>query len=234
MLINLKLVNLRAVRDQAAALVQVLDQRGTDRLLVEVHAADRAATLNQRKNLAVRLGMQRASLTGLRRLGQESLVGLNRLAFAANRAKRAVFHRFADAMRHEPRRLVGHAKGAADLMAADAFLGRAQQERRQPPFGERNLGALKYRADRDRELALAAIAVQQARTVGFLLASYAHNMVGAAAMHANRTCGPADSLKGLACCGFVGEDRGIEGGGHGRNPLTRPQFSTFTSLLSSI
>ena len=59
---------------------------------------------------------------------QVSFVGFDRLAFAANGAQRTILHGLADAMRHEPRGLVGHAQRAMDLVRADAFLGRAQQE----------------------------------------------------------------------------------------------------------
>jgi hypothetical protein len=44
------------------------------------------------------------------------LVSLDGLALAAERAKRAVAHRLADTMRHEPRRFVSNAKRPMKLM----------------------------------------------------------------------------------------------------------------------
>ena len=51
-------------------------------------------------------------------------VGFDDLAFAAERAGRGnvVFHRFADAVKHEPSGFVGDAKRAVKLMAREPFL----------------------------------------------------------------------------------------------------------------
>src|ERR1035441_7560092 len=107
----------------------MLNQRAAYVAVIKIHRAQIPATLYEAKNLAIWLGMLRFSLAGLRRLRQVGFVGLDRLAFATNRTKGAVFHGLANAVRHEPRRLVGHAKRAADLMRADAFLAGAQQKR---------------------------------------------------------------------------------------------------------
>ncbi len=52
-------------------------------------------------------------------LSEIGFVGFNNFAFAAKRAGVHVFHRFTDAMRHEPCGLVGDAERAVQLMAAD-------------------------------------------------------------------------------------------------------------------
>src|SRR5258708_28781433 len=55
-------------------------------------------------------------------------------------------------------KFVGRAKRAVELVAAHALLGGAEQERRQPPLAERDLGTLEDGSDRDGELALAGVA----------------------------------------------------------------------------
>src|SRR5690606_9716487 len=98
-------------------------------------------------------------------LAVESLVSLNDLAAAAKRAGLLRGHGGTDAVRHEPRGFVAHAKHALKLLAAHAFLGRAEKVDRVDPLVEGNLGVLKNRPDRDRELSTAIPAEQKARTV---------------------------------------------------------------------
>src|ERR1700730_4628668 len=83
----LKLVVLRAVRQQAAGIMKHLRrQELAHRLAVKVDRTQIAATFHKAQNLTIRLRVQRSRLAGLRRLGEESLVSLNRLAGAAQRA----------------------------------------------------------------------------------------------------------------------------------------------------
>src|ERR1035441_7030564 len=72
-LFRLALVDGRTISNQTAAVVEVLDQMIADVLVVEVHAADIAATLDQRENDFSALGVQGAVTAGLGRAGQESL-----------------------------------------------------------------------------------------------------------------------------------------------------------------
>ena len=73
-------------------------------------------------------------------------------------------------MRHEPSGLVGDAEHTVQLVRGHALLGRAEKVSGKPPLGQRNLGALEHGADRNRELALAVVAIVQARTVRLLTA----------------------------------------------------------------
>src|ERR1700733_13857767 len=120
MVLNLKLVDLRAVRDQPAALIQGLNQRGSDVLVVQIHGAQISATLHKTEVLAIWLRVKRASLAGLRRLGQVGLIGFNRRALAADLAGSRRGHCLTDAVSHEPRRLVSHSQQTMKLVAADA------------------------------------------------------------------------------------------------------------------
>src|SRR5690242_9921025 len=87
------------------------------------------------------------------------LVRLHDVAFPADRTGVRIAHRFADTMRHEPCRLVSHAKGSAKLVRSHALLRCCQQVGRQNPLTERDMAALENRAGRDRELPTAASAM---------------------------------------------------------------------------
>jgi len=160
------------------------------------------------------------------------LVGFNDLAASAHRFIGAGFHRLADAVRHEPSRLVRDADGAVQLMGAHALLGGAKQVRRQHPLMERNLGILKDRADRNGELATAVATEVKARAVR--LAVQGAIALGAATVRAYRAVRPADVLKVLAG-GFVVVE---SGGGKGRishdcSPVMA-ELSPYYLRLSSI
>src|SRR4051794_14390632 len=81
----------------------------------------------------------------------ERLVGLNGLALATQRRERAIGHCRADAVRHEPRRLVGHAEHAVELVRAETLLGARQQTDGLHPLVQLDVAALKESADRYRE-----------------------------------------------------------------------------------
>src|SRR5689334_5413130 len=100
-------------------------------------------------------------------------------------------------------------------MRADALLARIEKMAGSPPLAQRDFAALEHGADRHRELALAAVAIEQAGTV--LRAFDArHVLSGAAAVRAHRTVGPAHRLKGFASFVLVGEDGRLEIGRHGK------------------
>jgi len=61
-------------------------------------------------------------------------------------------HGKAVAVTQEPGRLVSHSEQPVKLIGAEGFLGRAQQEQRHEPFGNRDMRALQDRSDRHAEL----------------------------------------------------------------------------------
>jgi hypothetical protein len=68
-------------------------------------------------------------------------------------------HRQPDTVEHEPRGLLGHSKGAVQLVATDPVLGVDQQPDRGEPLVQPNGGVLEDRAQLDGELLLAALAL---------------------------------------------------------------------------
>src|SRR4051812_16591359 len=90
-------------------------------------------------------------------------------------------------------------------MRADAFLARIEKVAGHPPLAEGNLAALEYGADRDGELALAAVAVEQTGTPRLAL-QQRHVIVGRSAVRANGTIGPTHRFKRFACRDLVCED----------------------------
>lgn len=130
---------------------------------------------------------------------------LHRGAVPAKLAGIRRFHAFADAVRHEPGRLVGHAKHTLKLFAADTFLARAHQVSGIQPFVQRDMAALIDRANHYREVFAAIVALMKAGAMAFTLK--ARDVLGRAAVWANRAIGPADRLKVFAGFGFIGEDR---------------------------
>jgi hypothetical protein len=89
------------------------------------------------------------------------LVGFDGLAFSAKRARggNIVFHGLADAVRKEPRGLVGDAKHAVQLKRADALLGGGKQVSRIEPLVQGNVRSLEHGADRHRERLAALVAL---------------------------------------------------------------------------
>ena len=82
-------------------------------------------------------------------------VGLVNLHDAAQRHRRVLFHRCADAVREIPRRLVGHVQRALKLAGAHPLLGLAHEVDRHEPLGQRQMRVLKDRPDRHGELVAA-------------------------------------------------------------------------------
>src|SRR5262245_49848259 len=67
-------------------------------------------------------------------VADESLVDLYSRASATERHKATLAHRFSKAVRHEPSRVVLHAKDAMDVMAADPLLAGRQEVRDLEPL----------------------------------------------------------------------------------------------------
>src|SRR5204863_8682508 len=93
-------------------------------------------------------------------------VRFNRAAASVKHAAR-MRHRFAQTMRHEPRRLVSHSEHTFDLLARNSFLAARHERGSEHPFIKRDLRALENRAYGYGELIAAMSAVIQARAMGF-------------------------------------------------------------------
>ena len=74
----------------------------------------------------------------------DGFVGFNGPAGAAKRSRVGLGHGLADAMAHEPRRLVGHSKRATDLVGADALLAGGHEVGGPQPLIQRHLGAFEH------------------------------------------------------------------------------------------
>lgn len=194
--------------------LRVLKLLSDDRLKrLAVHGRDMerahaAVTLYQREHAlfahAATALMQ--ALAGVLVLFLAAYVGRIRLNRAAARAEQAggVLHGFADTVRHEPRRLIRHTEHALQLLGANALLAGRHELHGLKPYVQRDLGALEDGPDRDRKLAAAVLALEQARTVGLALKAVVIRAYHAA-MRAYRTVRPADILKPLAGLGCVFE-----------------------------
>ncbi len=157
----------------------------------------------------------------LRLAADVAFIGFNDLILSAERAfarLEATAHRFANAMRHEPRRAVrAEAKIAEKLMRAHALLAGAKQMRGEQPLVHGDMRALEDRSHSGRELLATLMATVKAMARGF-----GNNRVGGvhnSAMRANRTIRPADDFKVLPSGGFVVEDRVGKIDGHLRAPM---------------
>jgi hypothetical protein len=191
-----------------------------------VERADFAAAFNKRKRCHL---VSIASLRFLAALlADEGFVDLNNAASAAQGRKAVRAHGFAQAVRHEPSRLIGDFQNAVKLMAADALLGTAQKVRRLKPLVQRDMRGLENRADANRELLPASAAFLQPvtdNTFGVLLARLGANalenvdLICVAAMRANRAVRPKQSLKTRKRCFFIVKVRLVENR-HRRIPLT--------------
>jgi len=128
----------------------LMHMAGHDRLEVipanigNVHGADVAATFHKGNNL-IHGGHCAAVLAALLAWLRAvvSFIPFNDLAGATHLAGRRGGHGFADTVRHEPSRLVSHAKHAFQLFGTYALLGSAHQVGCIDPFVKRDLGALK-------------------------------------------------------------------------------------------
>ena len=147
------------------------------------------------------------------------LVNFNDLARAAELAGRRCLHRLTDAVAHEPGRLVGHAKNALKLLAADALFGRANQVRGVNPLMKGNLGILENGAYGHAELCTAVATEQEAGAVA--LALKAAVALYAATVRTYRAFRPAGFLKVFTGGGFAVESGfGMGGWGLGFHGLS--------------
>jgi len=94
--------------------------------------------------------------------GKATDVGLVNLNVALKPVKGFGLHRQADTVEHEPRSLLGHAKGAAQLVAADSVLGIDQEPDRREPLLQADGRVLEDCPKLDAELLLAALALPDA------------------------------------------------------------------------
>ena len=171
---------------------------------VNVEGADPATSLDQREHtlfvnpadgLAVALG----AVAVLFLPSNVGRVSLDRAA-ASREHTVGAFHGLADAMRHEPSGLVGHAKGALKLLAADAFLAGTHKVHGLQPDMQLNLAALKHGANRYRELLAAVLALVKAGAVRLAFKLVMVLGLGPA-VRADRATGPTDSFQPLAGLG---------------------------------
>ena len=209
------LVDASLIRHQTSLSSDLAAHDRAESLVVHVGKVIRAllaVALHQRDNL--HLVVEAASAgTMLARVAPIRLVNLDRRTVAAELAGRLDVHCFADAMRHEPRSLVGHAQHALKLLGANALLGSAHQVRGIDPLVKGDLRALKHGADSHGELFAAVTTEQKAGTVA--RAIQAAVAIRAAAVRAYRAIGPADRFKMLARRVVVVESRfGVDCGFH--------------------
>src|SRR5436190_11425418 len=124
---------------------------------LDVEGAGNAAALDQRQHHALVF----AATVGRHAIAAAliGLVDLDRLTLAAHRLAAVSLHRLAQAVAHEPGALVGDAQHAAHLVGAHALLGGAQDEGRLQPLVQGDVAALENRADHDRELLAASLAL---------------------------------------------------------------------------
>lgn len=136
----------------------------------------------------------------------DSLTLLTRIIMASSIS--SIRAHAADAVPHEPCRLVRDLERAVELMGADALLAAAHQEEGQKPLVERNVALLEHSANRDSELAAAVIAEVQPLAVAFLGALDFGDVLGrCGAVGADRTERPTQLLKVGARRVLVIEDR---------------------------
>src|ERR1017187_2140375 len=194
-LISLTHVDGRAIGNEAAAVVKMLDQMVTNVLVLQVHRPNIAATLYQGQHDFAAFGVQGAVVAGLRRAGQKGFIGLNRHVRAANRTsigRRR--HRQPNPMAHEPCGLHAAAEHPLKLTRADAFLAGAHQVNRLKPMGHRRVAVLENGANLDRKLLAAVIALAQASPRGLASQFADAGLIAVAAVRANRTVRPQPSL----------------------------------------
>src|ERR1041385_1002326 len=125
-------------------------------------------------------------------LADESLVGFDRLTFAAQRAKEALHHGFANAMGHEPSALVGNPQEPVELMGSNALLARSHEVNGHEPLAQGDMATLEEGADRHCELELAGMAEPQAGLAS--ITTQTVDLLSLAAMRAEGAIGPTDRL----------------------------------------
>ena len=133
-------VNHRLVSHEVRGAVHVRYDKRTQVLGVDVcnvEAADIAITLHKGDNRFLGRRLAGSAVLGL--ASYIGFVGFHNRVRATQRALRGVFHRFADAMAHEPSSLVGDTQHALDLLCTHSLLGSAEQVIAKQPLVKRNL-----------------------------------------------------------------------------------------------
>jgi len=219
MLIRLAHVDGRAVSDQTAAVVQVLDQMVADVLVVQIDATEIAAALDQGQHNFTALGIQGAIGAGLGRARQEGLISLHghiRTAQRASIGRRR--HRMANPMTDEPCRLKAAAfpKHPMDLTGANAFFAGAHQVNDLKPNRHRNMAVLEDGSDLDGELLATLVALAQSGPRGFAGEFMDARLIAIAAVRADWSGRPKVGFHILVSCCFITEMWGVEDRGHVR------------------
>jgi hypothetical protein len=151
----------RAIRHQAATAVELRIEQSADAAMVDDHRADRAATLDQAKHLYVALAAI-GTAAGFWRTAKFHIVGLDRLAFAANWAALVRRHGEANAVAKVPRGFESASEHTVELARADAFLAGTEKLDRLQPQVQRQMAVLKDRALAHRKgRATASVALAQ-------------------------------------------------------------------------
>lgn len=175
--------------------------------IIDVEGADVASTFDKGEHRFF-VSMAAADLSP-RLAADEGFVSFDRTA-ADSQDPTGGVHGFADAMGHEPSRLVLHAKRALQLVATASLFARADKVDRLHPLVQWDLAALKDCANGYRELFAAVLALVHAGAVRLAI-QYIVILAHAAAVWADRAIGPADGFKVLAGLGGVLEVGLIEG-----------------------
>lgn len=210
-------VNGGFVRRQRGQAIDVLEQQRADDVAVNVgdmEAADVPAALDQRKHDFLTRHVLVDAVFG--EPADIGFVGLDDLVRRAAEGAAGLVHGGADAMAHEPGRLVGDAEHAVDLMGADPLLGRGEKVGRQKPLEQRHLGALEYGPYGYGVLLATIAALDNALADGGGVALGRLTLDGREALRVERAAvraegaiGPADALKMLAGRVLVRELGGV-------------------------
>jgi hypothetical protein len=212
----------RAIRIKLAVAIKVPPERRAHRVVVEEHRTDRAAALDKTEYLPILAKRRILRAAGLRRAGDERLIGLDDLAKAADRpAAAAAVHRQPDAVHQEPRGFHAAAERALYLAGRDAFLASANQVDRLKPYPHRHMARLEDGAHAHRERLTAWAAIPKAGAGRFAFG--ARGFANRAAMRAYGAIRPKPRLDVFDCGVLVGEMFGIESGIHGE-PRCRSPF----------
>ena len=221
-----KLEHRGAIRHQAALRVELRIEKATDTAMVDDHRADRAAAFNEAQNLYIALATS-GPTAGLGRLTHFHVVGLDRLAGAANWAAFVWRHHFADAVAKVPSGFHAAAEHPLKLARRNTFLRRAKQVDGLQPHFQGKVAILENRAlAHGKGGATAGVALAQPDlhdAFGVLLAGLgAHALqppdliAECSAMRANRAIRPNLRFDVLESGFFAKEPRiGKDGLGHG-------------------
>jgi hypothetical protein len=142
-------------------------------------------------------------------------------AFAAQRTKRAIIHRRADAVSKEPSGFHAALKHPLNLASRNALLARAHQMDGLQPEVQLQVRGLKDGPHAHGERLSARVALAQARA-GSLAVQPANVFLGRAAKRASRTIGPKLRFDVSERCGFVLEMSGGKNRlGHWKSPMAK-------------